>query len=223
MRNEGHLANLTQEDSSWRQSRVVRYGGLGIRNFTTYEEWSDTKGRGFWLNQLTRILAKPGISRQKTEPRVRSLTPIESSKVITKRSGFCLTLLALLRACSDGIQLPCFEMPYGAVHMARNWWKTPAERKRRTEALHPVGFQELKFAWVWSLLSLQMRPQPQLTQQWQPCESPLKPYLPYRKCNINISDFKLLGLGGNSQHSKNEYRASMVPDGEGVAEGSHGH
>lgn len=55
-------------------------------------------------------------------------------------------LLALSFVHFDGIQQPWHELPDGEAHVARNWGGPPANRKQRTQALSPMGFEELNSA-----------------------------------------------------------------------------
>lgn len=56
------------------------------------------------------------------------------------------SLLALSFAHFDGIQQPWHEPPDGETHVARNWGGPPANRKRRTQPLSPMGFEGLNSA-----------------------------------------------------------------------------
>lgn len=53
----GILVKLTEQNSCWRQAKMIRYHGWGMSNLIGYGEWSDIKGGGFSLNWLSKDLA----------------------------------------------------------------------------------------------------------------------------------------------------------------------
>lgn len=121
------------------------------------------KNRAQWLSSLD--IYAPCNPLPKFLTRFNDLLPINEISNSdghrkTVSSVFCCLLLL---ACSEGRQLPCCKLPYGEVHVKRNWCLWPIVSS--TWTLPTVTYVSFEADTPQSMLEL--RPQLQSTIWWQ--------------------------------------------------------